>query len=171
MPSFWRMIRRGPLTSPTGHEAGEWVAETGEPIRTTPSSHWHPMPGDNYLPLKHGGSSSLSQAGSTNLRMPYVTATVAARLRHIFSTHRRLCDARRRPAGDRRAGHRGRTPVADRKIPRRPTDWHSPAWQKSRASMSLRGSEQTVEASKSREQEGPLENLANELAKAARPNQ
>ena len=50
-------------------EAGEWVAENGELIMITPSSHWYPIPGDNYLPLRHGGLNRLFQAGSTNLRM------------------------------------------------------------------------------------------------------
>jgi len=41
-------------------QAGEWVAENGEPSKITPT-HWRPMPRDEYLPQDHDESSNSSQ--------------------------------------------------------------------------------------------------------------
>src|SRR5260370_24853899 len=47
-------------------EAGEWVGETGEPSKITPS-HWYPMPRDKYL-QEHDGSTNPSPAGPSASR-------------------------------------------------------------------------------------------------------
>ena len=49
-------------------EAGEWVAENGEPSKITTPTHWHTIPQhtiphDKYLVQEPGGSSSRSHAG------------------------------------------------------------------------------------------------------------
>jgi len=41
-------------------QAGEWVAENGEPSKITPT-HWRPIPRDEYLPQDHDESSNSSQ--------------------------------------------------------------------------------------------------------------
>ena len=48
-------------------EAGQWVGEDGEPSKITPT-HWHPLPGENYLQQGHDISSSPSQAGPSASR-------------------------------------------------------------------------------------------------------
>jgi hypothetical protein len=54
-------------------EAGEWVAESGEPSKITTPTHWHTIPRhtvphDKYLLQEHGGSSGRSQAGPSPAR-------------------------------------------------------------------------------------------------------
>src|SRR5256886_474555 len=41
-------------------EAGEWISESGEPSKITPT-HWRPVPRDKCLPQKHDESSNPSQ--------------------------------------------------------------------------------------------------------------
>ena len=155
-------------------EAGEWVAENGEPIRITPSSHWHPMPGDNYLPPKHGGSSSLSQAGSTNLRVPYVTGSIAAVLVAVatigayFRTD--VAAFVTRYDGQQEIG--AQVIAEELQLPTQDSQTSDllalpPLAEVERAHEPTR-IKQAVEASKSREQEERLENLANEFAKDTR---
>jgi hypothetical protein len=48
-------------------EAGQWVGEDGEPSKITPT-HWHPLPGENYLQQGHEVSTSPSQAGPSASR-------------------------------------------------------------------------------------------------------
>ena len=155
-------------------EAGEWVAENGEPIRITPSSHWHPMPGDNDLPPKHGGSSSLSQAGSTNLRVPYVTGSIAAVLVAVatigayFRTD--VAAFVTRYDGQQEIG--AQVIAEELQLPTQDSQTSDllalpPLAEVERAHEPTR-IKQAVEASKSREQE--LENLANEFAQCLSEN-
>src|SRR5258708_26463045 len=48
-------------------EAGEWVAENGEPSKITPT-HWHPMSREKYLLQEAEGSSNPSQVGPSASR-------------------------------------------------------------------------------------------------------
>src|SRR5258708_7466111 len=48
-------------------EAGEWVAENGEPSKITPT-HWHPMSREKYLLQEAEGSSKPSQVGRSASR-------------------------------------------------------------------------------------------------------
>ena len=48
-------------------EAGEWISESGEPSKITPT-HWRPVPRDKCLPQKHDESSNPSQLGPSSPR-------------------------------------------------------------------------------------------------------
>ena len=48
-------------------EAGEWISESGEPSKITPT-HWRPMPHDEYLPQEHEESSNPSRLGPSSPR-------------------------------------------------------------------------------------------------------
>ena len=156
-------------------EAGEWVAENGELIMITPSSHWYPIPGDNYLPLRHGGSNRLFQAGSTNLRMRYVTGSIAAALVAVatigayFRTD--VAAFVTRYDGQQEIG--AQVIAEELQLPSQNSQTSDllalPPLAEVESKHEPTGVKQAVEASKSREQEERLENLANELAKATRP--
>src|ERR1700737_2038268 len=62
-------------------EAGEWVGESGEPTKITPS-HWYPMQARIFLPLEHYGSRKPSQVGPSPVAPArrYATSSVAAAL-------------------------------------------------------------------------------------------
>src|SRR5260370_41756402 len=106
-------------------EAGEWIGENGEPSKITPS-HWHPLPGENYLQQGLDVSSSPSQGGPS--------VSLARRFSFFPFSLRRASSMRRlMPAAFKR-----RRIESMRCVSKRMTFWHSRAGPDGRRSCWLK---------------------------------